>query len=218
VVEPILVDNDVILKLCCYGCHGTMAAAIGGRRAAMLSVGRYALRDRVKRSGSIEDRGRAVAALEEAFGAFDLAQPNEQEVALAAEMEEEATRRSLEFDAGESQLLAMLLRRSARLLLTGDKRAIVAIHGLVIREAEGRIACFEQLMTTMLEVVGPSTLRDAVCAEPKADRAITVCFACAAADVAEANIRAGLASYVSHLRSVSGATLLAGDDLATMAA
>lgn len=216
--EPVLVDNDVVLKLCCYGCHGAMAAAIGDWPAAMLSVGRYALRDRVRRSRSIEKRGRVAAALEEAFGALTLAQPDEHEVALAAEMEEEATRRSLEFDAGESQLLAMLLRRSAPLLLTGDKRAIVAIHGLVIREAEGRIACLEQLVTTLLEVVGSGALRKAVCAEPRADRAITACFACAATGAAEADIRAGLASYVSHLRSASGDTLLVGDDLAAMAA
>jgi len=216
--EPVLVDNDVVLKLCCYGCHGAMAAAIGIGPAAMLSVGRYALRDRVKRSRSIADRGRVAVALEEAFGALALAQPDEQEVALATEMEEEATRLSLEFDAGESQLLAMLLRRSAPLLLTGDKRAIAAIHGMAVRGAEGRIACLEQLVTTLLEIVGPGALRTAVCAEPKADRAMTACFACAAAGPAEADIRAGLASYVSHLRSASGATLLVGNDLAAIAA
>lgn len=216
--EPVLVDNDVVLKLCCYGCHGGIAAVIGEGRVAMLSVGRYALRDRVRRSKSVEDRRRVAAALEEAFGALVLAQPDEEEVALAAEMEEEAARRSLEFDAGESQLLAMLLRRSGPLLLTGDKRAIIAIYGLGVGDADGRIACLEQIATTLLEVLGAGALRKAVCAEPKADRALTACFACAAAGVAEADIRAGLASYVSHLRSQSGATLLPGDDLAAVAA
>ena len=215
---PALVDNDVILKLCCYGRHGDLAGALGGAGAAMLGVGRYALRDRVRRTSRIRGRGRIAAALEEAFASLELAQPDEHEIALAAEMEEEATRRSLELDAGESQLLAMLLHRAAPLLLTGDKRAVIAMHGLGVGDADGRIACLEQLMSTLLTMLGAALLRTAVCAESEADRAVTACFACAAAGVADADVRAGLSSYVGHLRRASGTTLLAGEDLAGVTA
>ncbi|WP_144033528.1 hypothetical protein [Sphingomonas guangdongensis] len=192
--------------------------ALGELRPAMLSVGRYALRDRVRRSKRIIDRERVARALEETFGAIALAEPDQEEVALAADMEEEATRRSLAFDAGESQLIAIMLRRASRLLLTGDKRAVSAIHALEIEGADGRVACLEQLMATLLSLFGIEALRPAVCAEPQADRAVTACFSCAAAHVDEAGVRSGLASYVAHLRAASGSKLVPGDDLSAAAA
>ena len=213
-IGTVLVDNDVVLKLCRYGCHGALGAALSGRRAAMLAVGRHALRDRVRRLPHQADRDRVGAALEEALDDLEAVQPDEAEAALAAEMEEAAARRALEFDTGESQLLAILLVRQALLLLTGDKRAVVAIGGMGVAAARGRVGCLEQLVATLLGVAGVGHLRAGVCADPSADRAVAACFACAAASVAEEDVRAGLRSYVSHLRSASGTTLAAGDDLA----
>lgn len=214
--EPALVDNDIILKLCRFGCHGQLVAALGGIPAAILGVARYALRDRVRRSKEIADRDLVVAALEEAIGMLAVVQPEEAETALAAEMEEEAARRALDLDTGESQLLAILLNRAAPLLLTGDKRAVVAIYRLGIAGADGRVACFEQLMATLLSVVAVTALRAGVCSDQAADRAITACFACSAPKIAEVDVRAGLHSYVAHLRSASGAILFAGDDLSAL--
>ena len=214
---PVLVDNDVVLKLCRYGCHRSLGPALPGRRAAMLAVGRHALRDRVRRLALPADRDRVGAALDEALGDLDAVQPDEAEAALAAEMEEVAAKRALEFDTGESQLLAILLIREAPLLLTGDKRAIAAIAGMGVTAAEGRVACLEQLVATLLDVAGLARIRAGVCADPAADRAVAACFACSAAAVTAEDVRAGLRSYVSHLRAASRATLAAGDDLSATA-
>lgn len=214
--EPALVDNDIILKLCRFGCHGQLVAALGDTPAAILGVARYALRDRVLRSKGIANRDLVAAALEQMIVTLALVQPEEAETALAAELEEEAARRALDLDTGESQLLAILLKRGGPLLLTGDKRAIAAIHGLGIDGADGRIACFEQLVATLLSVTTLTALRAGVCSDQGADRAMTACFACSAPEVAEVDVWAGLHSYVAHLRSASGALLLAGDDLSPL--
>lgn len=209
--ETALVDNDVVLKLCCYGCHHGLARALGGARPTMLRVGRHVLLHRAARSRGIQERERVAEALAEAFAIIGLAEPDEDETELAARMEEDAARLALPLDVGESQLLAMLLTRAAPLLVTGDKRAVVAVHDLDIEGVDGRIACLEQVMTALLDDLGLAALRAAVCAEPKADRAVAACFGCSGGPALEASVREGLSSYVEHLRAATGSTLVAGD-------
>ena len=208
-----LVDNDVVLKLCRYKCHRDFAATLGGWSAAILSVTRFALRDRVRKTSNVANPKQLAAAMEEAIGTYQLLQPSDVEIALAADLEEEATRRGLELDAGESQLLAVLLTRTAPLLLTGDKRAVVAIHGLGATDAAGRVGCLEQVIGSLLTVTGVPALREGICCDPGADRAITASFACSAPCVTEDDIRVGLRSYIAHLRAASGGILLSGDQL-----
>jgi hypothetical protein len=217
VTEAALVDNDVVLKLCCYGLHASLPDALTGLRPAILGVTRFVLRDRISRSTNIRDRDRAARALEEIVAATDPVEPTDEEAALAAEMEEAATKRQLEFDTGESQLLAMLIVRGGSLLLTGDKRAVVAMHRLGVDVANGRIACLEQLFGTLLDLVDPRRVRAEVCAEPQVDRALVACFACAADAPTREDFAAGLRSYVGHLRRASGETLIPGDLLDVVA-
>jgi hypothetical protein len=155
----------------------------------------------------------ASAALEELLAQVSFVVPTQTEIELAAELEERATARALEFDTGESQLIAVLMSRSAPLLLTGDKRAIVALAGICPAEAEGRVACLEQLIATLVTKHSAGALRTSVCAEPKVDKAMTACFACSATLVSAEDILAGLASYTNHLRRSAGDTLLAENDL-----
>lgn len=210
--DPVLLDNDVVLKLCCYGCHQLLDRLVDAP-PAMLRVARYALRDRVRRGAGILDRERAKAALEGALAGVTPLDPCREEIDLAAELEEKATRASLDLDIGESQLLAILLRRNWPLLLTGDKRAVVAIHELAVPGANGRVACLEQAIATLIELVGAERLRAAVCAEPGADRAVTACMACSAEIVRDEDVRAGLSSYLQDLRRRSGSVLVLGDGL-----
>lgn len=209
--EAALVDNDVVLKLCCYGLHTSLADALTGLRPAILGVARFVLRDRISRSANIRERDRAARALEEIIAATDPVEPTDEEAALAAELEEAAAKRQLEFDIGESQLLAMLIVRGGSLLLTGDKRAVAAVHRLGVDAANGRIACLEQLFGTLLNLVDPCHVRAVVCAEPQVDRALVACFACAAEAPTREDFEAGLRSYVGHLRRASAETLFPGD-------
>lgn len=211
--EPVLVDNDVLLKLCRYGWHQVLATDIGEPPAAMLAIGRFTLRSRVARSRHLTRLADVAAALEEAIASLRLIEPTEEEVRLAAEFEEHANRLSVDFDTGESQLLAIMLRRGFPLLLTGDKRAVVAIHRMSIGDAEGRIACFEQALATIIKIHGLEPLRAAICREPEADKAATTAFSCSAFAVSEEVVLAGLISYVGHLRGQSGKILTHSDDL-----
>ena len=122
----------------------------------MLAIGRFTIRSRLERSRSFVNREGASQAFKELLLQIRLLQPSGDEIVLATEMEEEASLRGCEFDTGESQLLALLIKRDGRLLITGDKRAIRALHATGRKEAEGRVGCFEQLLYAVLLRSDPS--------------------------------------------------------------
>jgi hypothetical protein len=218
--EGILLDNDVVLKVCAYRSHREMVSLTtsGELPPGMLAIGRFTLRSRFKRSRFLADVAASSLAFRELLAAIRLLDPTEPEIQLAAEIEERATALSLEFDTGESQLLAILLVREGKLLVTGDKRAVQALHGVGMAAAEGRIACLEQLIAGMLADCDLTMLRNHVCSEPEADKALTACFACSASSVEAEDVLAGLRSYSSHLRNATGALLLISDDLSAIVA
>lgn len=219
--ERVLLDNDVVLKVACYALVGETLAAvtIDDIPPAMLGVGRFVVRGRLAKASNIADRARATAAFERMLAAMTLAEPDDAELASAADLEAEAIRRDLELDGGESQLLAILANRACRLLITGDKRAIAAMAIVAPAQAGSRVACLEQLISHLVAVQGARAVRPRVCAEPGVDRAVTGCFACASPDPpGDADVLAGLASYIRHLDRTAPGVLLAGDDLSSLAA
>ena len=215
--EPILVDVDIALKVCSYRLAAAFIECTTlGQAPAILAISRYTLRSRLRVARNLENPEGIGEEIEDLMANVTLVQPTEEEIRLAADFEEEAIRHSLDFDTGESQLLAVLLRRGAPLLLTGDKRAIRAIHGLGISGTDGRIACLEQLMASILAKWDYTKLRQRVCGEPNADKAMTICFACSSPQVTEAGIRDGLASYVRDLRRSTATLLLLSSDLSAI--
>lgn len=213
--ESILLDNDIALKACAYRCHVEVVAAttLHGMPPAMLRIARFTLHSRLSRPCGIADRAGAITALDNLLAEVRLLDPTEAEIKLAAELEELATTQGLSFDIGESQLVAILLSRNAVLLFTGDKRAIAALAGMALAGAVGRIGCFEQLATMLLAKHEHEPIRHSVCAEPSADKAMTVCFACSSETVSAKDILDGLASYIRHLRAQTGDMLIADDEL-----
>lgn len=184
----------------------------------MLKVGKYTLRDKARRTASIRERERVSATLEVIFRTLAMIQPSAAELELAVEFEERAARLSVDFDSGESQLLAILIIRAWPLLITGDKRAITAIAAILGKEVNGKIACLEQLVATAVTIKNFVELRTAVCHECDVDRAVTNCFACSSKDIDAASVLQGLASYVEDVRRKSGSILLEGPDLSTAVA
>jgi hypothetical protein len=214
--ERVLLDNDVVLKAASYAlADETLAVTtIDETPPAMLGVGRFVVRNRLARASNIANPARATAAFERMLAAMVLVEPDDAEMAAAADLEAEAIRRDLELDGGESQLLAVLANRACSLLVTGDKRAIAAMAVVAATETAGRIACLEQLMAHVVGVVGSVAVRAAICAEPGVDRAITACFGCSMANEPdEQGVLTGLASYVRDLDGRAPGVLLAGDDL-----
>ncbi|WP_242415204.1 hypothetical protein [Sphingomonas panni] len=196
-----LLDNDVVLKAACYALAlETLAATTSGDTVpGMLGVGRFVIRRRVERATNLVDRDQARASLERMIAAVEVFEPTEDELALAADLEAEASRHGLELDGGESQLLAIVVKRNLHCLLTGDKRAISAMAAVAMALAAGRVLCFEQLMARIVAAVGLDAVRPRVCAEPRVDRALTVCFGCARDAVSHADVVDGLASYIDHI-------------------
>jgi hypothetical protein len=215
-VTGVLLDNDVVLKVCAYRCSdsATAVATIEQTPPGMLSIGQFTLRSILRKPGRLADPESARAEFEALLPRLRMIEPDETEIDIAADLEERAVAMSLEFDPGESQLLAVLLQRRERMLVTGDKRAIAAISGLEVAEADGRIACLEQLIAAVVGDDDPAAMRRHVCAEPAADRAVTACFGCSAPSIRAEDVQAGLRSYSSDLRRRAGACLAAGDRLA----
>lgn len=204
-----LLDNDVVLKSCTYQCQDEVAniASRSDGPAAVLTVATYAIRSRLERSTSINDKAAALAAFDSMLQKITKIEATEAEVAIAGELEEQASASGLELDVGESLLLAILLERNCSYLLTGDKRAITAIAKLKPNETGRRILCLEMLIAALLHHIPHAELRARVCAEPTADKAITNCFGCSAAEVTEHDILAGLGSYYSLLAKTAGAVM-----------
>jgi hypothetical protein len=218
--ERVLVDNDVALKIACYALCAEMAAVttINGDPPSLLGVARFVIRRRLTRAANIANKQAASAAFEDLLRSVVSIEPNETELTIAADLEAEAGRQNLEFDIGESQLVAVLVNRGCDLLLTGDKRAIAAIAIVAPTEACGRVACLEQLLGEIVRHIGAGTVRAQVCDEPGVDKAITACFGCASAAAPSGDdVLESLASYVGHLARAAPGVLVDGNDLRAIA-
>ncbi|WP_420607293.1 hypothetical protein [Novosphingopyxis sp.] len=214
--DQVLVDNDVVFKLCAFGYHGVLVDGAVWAPASMLPFGKFVLRDLARKSRGVCNREGLTAAVEEVISGIEVMRPSGAAIELAADLEEAANAKALELDAGESQLLAMLILGEARLIITGDKRAVAAIEVLEPRRARQRIASLEQLLVMLLELGHFKDLRRGVCAEPQVDTATTACFACHSEQPARADIEAGLKSYIAVLKIIAPTVLCDRAELARL--
>jgi hypothetical protein len=220
-LDAVLVDNDVILKTCCYGVGADLLASLQPLgHVGVLGSARFVVAGRIRRTGQVTDREAATAAFDALLPHLTPIEPEPTEIELAAEFEAEAQRRGLALDAGESQLLAILIRRGAPLLVTGDKRAIEAVEtahasGHAERAAD-RVACLEQVMLTLLSKLDPDALRAQVCLERALDKALAICFACSNEVFVVATAIACLRSYINDLRRSAPTVLIKTGDLSAV--
>src|SRR5688572_15563506 len=172
--ERVLLDNDVVLKIASYRLGSDLIIATTDDEVppSILAVAKHVIRSLVDRSKKLLDKGAAVAELEAIFDKVQQLEPTHEEIVLAAVYEDAAGELALELDGGESLLFAILLKRNARLIVTGDKRAIGALEQISTADGHGCVACFEQLIATIAASTGHSGLRINICAEPNADKAM----------------------------------------------
>jgi hypothetical protein len=97
-------------------------------------------------------------------------------------------------DAGEAQLLACAAEHSL-ILLTGDKRALVAIASVpeLPDAVAGRIVTLEAVLLALCRRVGDNRVRAAVQPLLSADKTVQICFS-------GQNPQEGLESYFGHLQ------------------
>lgn len=216
--EGVYIDNDVVLKMCAYLVAEELVqvASMDAVPPAILAIAKFTLRNRVERSRAIKDKAAVKEALELALAKVRHLEPTQEEIEIAADLEQEAAMLGLAFDGGESQLTAMLLKRNGSALVTGDKRAINALAKINPPEIHRRIGCLEQLIASVATQFGVGRVREGVCAERDCDKAITASFACSSSTLSLPELMVGLRSYINFLRKEAGELLLLSDDLSAI--
>lgn len=149
----ILLDSDVITKLCVYAIEPwSKGRSLAARRISTSASTKFIIPKRISRARINRGKEAARAVWTSFETVAEFLEPSEYELAIAADLELIAQRNGLAFDTGESLLVTMLTERRGRLLVSGDKRAIEALfhlgglHGSAAGAA-GKIACFEQLIS-----------------------------------------------------------------------
>lgn len=219
--KPILLDNDVLLKLCCYqlGPHVT-SIVCEDREIVVLGAAKFVVAKAISKH-KFSSSDVALQLLDTLLQIFRVSEPTEEELLLAAELEDFAQANALDLDGGESQLLAMLIRGTGEIFLTGDKRAVRAIEIICsskghLTEVNDRIACLEQLIMLLIRKHSSSSIQSRICAESWVDKSLAICFSCATGIVDELQVRDALRSYINDLRRKAGSVLTNSDDLSTV--
>jgi hypothetical protein len=210
-----LVDNDILLKGSCYSLLRELVAEIPGDapRAGILGAAVFIIPKLIaKQTLANTESTRAQEHFDSFVREHAVVEPIAEEQQLAAELESMAQQLAVNLDSGESQLVAILVRRSIPFFTTGDKRAIVALERLLDRhealsKLSGRIICLEQLLLRLVDAYDHEGLRRAICAEPAIDKTLTICFGCASPNTDRDTVCAGLNSYITALRRDSARVL-----------
>lgn len=209
-----LVDTDVLVKGACYGLLSELTAAVSNTAPScgVLGAARFVVPNAIDRQRLEGERALARTAFQDFLEQHEVVEPTPAEQELAVELEAAAQALALNLDTGESQLVAILVTRDIPSLLTGDKRAIVALEQLLetvphLEPLVARVYCLEQAVRRLLEIVELDSVRRAVCAEPSIDKALSICFSCSRADASVASITAGLESYIASLRATANRIL-----------
>jgi hypothetical protein len=212
----VLLDNDVIIKCSCYSLLQELASDVGPPHTlGVLGAARYVVTGHLRRRPDIRDRTKAQNCFVAFLATVVELEPTEDELILAAEIEEAALRAGVGLDGGESQLCAIAARRGSPVLLTGDKRAIQGAETLMqqvraLRSLRGRLVCLEQAIMGIVHRLGPIVVKARICAEPDADKSLSICFECDRSPTPSFT-PVGLASYVRHLRHQAPTLLYPSD-------
>jgi hypothetical protein len=208
-----LVDNDVLLKGACYRLlNHPINTGCGVNGIGYLGAARFVLSKRIRRARLRGNAAEAEAELVSFLGKHQAIEPTTEERTLAAALEVMAQGIPVNLDTGESQLLAVLAVRTLPALITGDKRAIIAIERLLdattaLAQVTGKVTCLEQLVRRAVMNSDKSSIQEAICKEPEVDRALSICFSCFSSERTVEAVVQALDSYISALRQKAPRTL-----------
>ena len=201
-----LIDNDILLKGACYRLLADLVTVkCGTDHVGYLGAARFVLRKKIRRTNLRGDADEAEAELQGFLAQHEAIETTAEEQALAATLEATAQSLPVNLDAGESQLLAVLVLRTLPSLMTGDKRAIIAIERLLaataaIAEATGKVTCLEQLVRYAIVERDATAIQAAICREPDVDKTLSICFSCFSPERSISSVLEGLDNYISDLR------------------
>jgi hypothetical protein len=200
-------DNDILLKGASYGLLPALMECIPGSGViGVLGASKFVVPRMIVRNQLRGDPAMARACFAAFVAENEVVEPNSEEQQMAAFLEASAQQKALNLDAGESQLVAIVVSRCLPCIVTGDKRAIASLEDLLDSDARlgvmsGKIRCLEQLVAAAVATENADQIRRAICAEPAVDRALSICFSCSSAVADLASVLEGLASYIEDLRT-----------------
>jgi hypothetical protein len=210
-------DNDVLIKGAAYGLLVDLIESVAStvEAAGTLGSARFVVTKRLERHTGIRDRPAALFTWQQFLARAEELEPTDDEIVLSTLIEETALRQNLPLDAGESQLCAIAIKRDLNWIVTGDKRAIAAGEVLLGEVAElivlkQRLMCLEQAIARLVAKKSGVFARNAICAEPLVDRALSICFECASVKQGTQFYPAGLYSYIEYLRQLAPTMLASG--------
>lgn len=222
--EMVLMDNDIVLKACCYDIINELRDCLGGTKRTLNILGsaRYVIENAIIKGKNVANKAQASKCLKEFLTSTVEVEPSQDELDLAAQFEEVAlTASDLALHGGESQLLAILINRTCLLLVTGDKRAIRAIEPVLAacdrsHAIANCVVCLEQLMATFVERHGAEALHSRVCGEALIDKTMAICFKCVSGSYTSESVLESLASYIQDLRRDVPTILITANSVSAM--
>ncbi|MEH1907691.1 hypothetical protein [Nostoc sp.] len=204
--RTILIDNDALLKLARYGLLDEAVAILGcvSTNVCVLATAKYSLfpvKDRLRFCKEEESASR----LEGFFRTSNLLNVQSADPDLLDELTSVPN-----IDAGEALLFAVGATNRNSLVITGDKRSLIALCSndsvaQVSNLLVGRVVSMEVLFSHLVEYQF-NHAQECVRSKPDADKALQIIFGVTAPASLE-SVREGLASYINHLRTVTGALL-----------
>lgn len=218
--EGAAVDTDILLKAASYRVASEVVAVLKTKGApAALGLTHLIAGKQLARKRGVRDRLGAAAELQSLLALLGRLEPDDEEIAIAADLAAKAQDRGLPLDTGEAQLAAITIMRGLPLLVTGDKRAIAALASLLLGEIDrvalvGRLACFEQVIASIATMIGEQELRLRICGEPDVDGAMRLACSCGREGWDPAQLHEACESFVDAVRLEAGDLLVAGSALA----
>ncbi|NUT74139.1 hypothetical protein HNO86_03675 [Pseudomonas sp. C1C7] len=196
-----LLDSDVVKKICQYHLLHELAAALG------CGLNAFAVLPQLKFQLRLADVAKAVQKL----GSQEAVDQARELVAAAAEVQvvAEAANPILglnrpDIDSGEATLFAALHDVDADSLISGDKRAFIAlseINGVAVVDVLwARLICLEEAMHLIVQSANFDHVSAKVRANLAVDTAIGIAFGRATAN-SPAMVIEALASYMSDLHA-----------------
>lgn len=190
----LLVDNDVLIKLAHWGLLDPLPACFNLDWQHVTAL--TSLKFRARRGDTKLFKTPAVAArLAEQL-------ENTAEVTAGDPADLSKLQGIVDLDAGEVELVAACLADPDALLISGDKRALIALANAcppgVAARLSGRVICLEQLLTLIARETSETFVIDGVLKHRELDsalRSVVGPTGCSAVTFLE-----GMDSYVSHLR------------------
>ena len=199
----LLIDNDALLKLARYGLLNEVIVKFDFTVAdvQVLATAKYVLLPAKNRLLFCED--------EESYSRLEsflkIAKPLD---ARSAEPDLlDAVSSVQNIDAGEALLLAVGATARNALIITGDKRSLAALcsHESTTHLANalaGRVISIEVLFSHLVENQF-AHIQECVRLKPDVDKALNIAFGITTPSSYE-SVQEALASYISHLRAVTG--------------